>query len=374
MSEHTRRLRLLLVQQYFVAYRAEFYEEICAYFDEVEIAGVPASASAGFKDPGSGSFRRVETPRIDFLGGRLYLQRGLVSHFLRSRPDILYVMCDFRALNFWILIVLARILRTPVYAHGQGVFNKYRRRNFPVYMAVMRGVIRLLTSYVCYTPSVRDQLIAYGAPPEKLSVMPNTIVNSAPIRPDEKTSDPGRLFFVGRLRHGVAMDVLFAALELLVSRGVRVSLDIIGDGEQRAHLEQLANERALPVAFHGAIYDNARISALSRDCRIGVYPGDAGLSVVHYMSLSLVPVAHDAMHCHMGPEPSYLEHGKNGALFVRGDAVSLADTLERLISDPETTARMAKAAFSTWQELGSPTMAQRLAAIMGVIQRDTGPA
>ena len=64
---------------------------------------------------------------------------------------------------------------------------------------------------------------------------------------------------------------------------------------------------------------------------MGVYPGDAGLSVVTYLALGLPVVVHDDLYKHMGPEPSYVSE-ENGKLFTRGDCESLKTSIDILRS------------------------------------------
>jgi len=103
---------------------------------------------------------------------------------------------------------------------------------------------------------------------------------------------------------------------------------------------------------------------LSKDCKVGVYPGDAGLSIVHYMSLSLVPIVHSDLTKHMGPEPSYIKDNENGLMFIRNDKDSLADIIKKVLINKELTKKLSKNAFNTYLVLNSPTMAEKLINIM----------
>lgn len=99
---------------------------------------------------------------------------------------------------------------------------------------------------------------------------------------------------------------------------------------------------------------------------VGCYPGDAGLSVVQFMGLSLVPVVHDQLHRHMGPEPGYVKDGINGRLFERAaGAPSLARCLEDTLAQPQTAAALGAAAWRTYRELTEPALGERLARIFG---------
>jgi len=149
-------------------------------------------------------------------------------------------------------------------------------------------------------------------------------------------------------------------MTILYEDNIKLTLDIVGDGEKRVELEKYANKLNLDINFLGAIYDDELISNLSKDCKIGVYPGDAGLSVVHYMSLSLVPIVHSDLTKHMGPEPSYIKNNENGLMFIRNDKNSLAKVIRKALKNQELSINLSKNAFNTYESLLSPTMADKL--------------
>ena len=163
---------------------------------------------------------------------------------------------------------------------------------------------------------------------------------------------------------GCELQLLFEAMISLKERGKIIELDVIGDGSERVKFEKLAHELSVKVRFFGAIYDDEAISELSKKSTIGVYPGDAGLSLVHYMSLSLVPIVHDNLSKHMGPEPSYINHGINGLTFKRDDSSSLADAIDFVMADENKKNTLSKGAYNTYCYLSKPTMANKLLGIM----------
>ena len=206
--------------------------------------------------------------------------------------------------------MVANIFKIPVFSHGQGLYNKPKPRL--IHRILFKTTIWFSSSYVCYTQSVYDSLINIGIKSHKLSVMDNTIVNDFPITIEEKNNIQNKLLYIGRLREGCNLKLLFDVMKKLEDKEIMLKLDIIGDGHKRKELEEYVETLNIDVTFFGAIYDDEIISNMSKDCKLGIYPGDAGLSVVHYMSLSLIPIVHSDLTKHMGPEPSYIKDGKNG--------------------------------------------------------------
>lgn len=77
---------------------------------------------------------------------------------------------------------------------------------------------------------------------------PRVVVN-------RRTGDPFRLVFMGRLIRLKAIDITLEALCLARIAGVDAHLDILGDGDERPHLEALARSLGLAdaVSFHGFV-------------------------------------------------------------------------------------------------------------------------
>jgi glycosyltransferase involved in cell wall biosynthesis len=130
-------------------------------------------------------------------------------------------------------------------------------------------------------------------------------------------------------------------------------------------LEKLKRENKYDwITFYGAIYDNEKISDISRKCILACYPGDAGLSVLHYMSLSLPVVVHGDLRKHMGPEVSYVENDINGIFFERYNQKSLEENLKKILNDKDKLLEMQKNAFERYKLIVDPSLSERLLKII----------
>lgn len=366
LADRPARSRLLVIQPLLAGYRLPLFSGLCAYFDTVCVmAGSSGRAGDFAPHPMDAPFAIIDTPVRRWLGGRVYWQIGVLAAFWRDRPSAVFAVADFRALHFWVLLLVARMLGVPLYAHGQGMFAKIARRNWRVHRLALHGVMALARSYVCYNDYVRDQMRALGLPARKMSVMVNMIEGIIPIDPRRKTPKAGHMIFLGRLRAGHGLETLFAAMARLGAEAIPCHLRVIGAGPDQARLQDMAREMGLAVDFHGALHEDAAIAACAQECQIGVYAGDAGLSVIHYMALGLVPVTHGTIHRHMGPEPAELVDGANARLFARGDAQDLARVLGDVICDPARAQDLAQAAHDRYLALSATPMAAQLAQIMG---------
>ena len=162
----------------------------------------------------------------------------------------------------------------------------------------------------------------------KLSTVENTLaLINTPIRLREFNDQAQGLLFLGRLREDCGLELLIEMQQSLRSEGLpTLGVKIVGAGVLEA--EYIEKYGALScVTFCGEVYDEAEIYRHSLSCFAGGYPGDAGLSVAHYIALGLPAVIHDAFHKHMGVGPPYVAGAQCGVLFVRNDMREAASRL-----------------------------------------------
>src|SRR5438876_651586 len=179
--------------------------------------------------------------------------------------------------------------------------------------------------------------------------------------PSEKSGNELGILFTGRLREGSNVALLARVIERFrMQEGIPLTLHIIGDGGEAEQLRKEWRSRNW-LTFYGAVYEHARLREISLSCFVGCYPGNAGLSVVHMMSLSLPVLTHSEMQCHQGPEPSFVEDGISGMLFNRrSEESSLYEALRSLVGNREKLTKMQKAAYEKYQSLVDPPLAARL--------------
>jgi|688.fasta_scaffold00220_26 glycosyltransferase involved in cell wall biosynthesis len=158
-----------------------------------------------------------------------------------------------------------------------------------------------------------------------------------------------RILFVGRDRPGTRLDLAFELVSSLRNSGYLIHLDVIG-------VESPPQEG---IVFHGPLQSKTFVD-LAMDCHIGLYPGDSGLSVLHYMALGLCPVVHGDIRNHSGPEPSYVEDGVTGFLFNRSSLDSLVATVRGLYDNPSLLAQLRRNARSKAVEIHRKPLSREL--------------
>jgi glycosyltransferase involved in cell wall biosynthesis len=233
----------------------------------------------------------------------------------------------------------ALVTRVPLVltTHGTDV-EMLRRTRWAKPLA--RFVFARARVIVCVSTYLREQLLRLGvADAARVRVVPQP-VNPLFQRSTVNGQRSDTILTVARLTRQKSIDTLLDALALLRARGCDARLRIIGDGPERAALEQHARDLnvhahvefagALPQAELPAHYGRAAVFVLP-SIREGV-----GLVFVEAL-LCGTPVIGTAS----GGITDIIRDGETGLLFPERDARALADALERVLSDRALAARLA---------------------------------
>lgn len=358
-----KKYELIMVQSTISSYRLPYFKKISIKWPTLFLSS-EISTSKGFEKSDLSELKHSTTRIYSLFGGKLNYQNGVLLNLIRYRPRMLYIGADARALTYWLSLILARIIGVKVYSHGQGAYRKSRPS--PIDKVQYRIMVRLSERYICYTELSKNSLLSLGISSKKLRVADNSILNNFPLNRkqyDEFYKTKG-ILFLGRLREQVGLEYLLEVISRLNRKSVVCELHIIGGGEMEQELRSKGSNVA-GVFFYGKVFNEERISEIAKKCIIGIHPGDAGLSIVHYMSLSLVPIVHSSMCNHMGPEPSYIKNNVNGLTFKYGSQEDLYRTLQEALADKDKLYSMAHAAYKTYNLLSNPDLGDKLINIMG---------
>lgn len=365
-SNESARVRrtVFYVQPLIAHYRIEVIESLNRLFSVKLFASSAGIESSGFsrEDPVCAEF--VETQISHLFTPGINMQREVVGRIVRERPAAVLMFADVRYVSLWLALMAGRVMRIPVLIHGQGLYRHEEGAGL-IRKLCYRVAVALSTQYICYTDASKRSLESAGCPSGKLIVADNSLTVAHTVDPAEKTGTETGILFLGRLRDDSNVGALIEAAGRLRSEGHQIVLHLIGGGKHAAQLKRQYGDRDY-VVWYGPVFDESRIAEISRLCRIGCYPGAAGLSVVHMFGLSLPPLVHDELQRHMGPEPGYVEEGNSGYFYPReGGVEGLVDTIRKVWGvEPEAMRLAAAAAFSKYQQLNSPTLGRRLAEIV----------
>jgi glycosyltransferase involved in cell wall biosynthesis len=155
-----------------------------------------------------------------------------------------------------------------------------------------------------------------------------------------------RLLFVGRLEAVKGVDVLLRAFARIHHAHPDVELSIIGDGERRSDLEQLADDLGTTssVRFYGWTGEAEVRSALADSTALiipSVWPEN-----LPTVALEAIGVGRAIVASRVGGMPELVDEGHTGFLTAPYDVGELAGALDRLLGDPDLAKSMGEAAHA----------------------------
>lgn len=346
-------MSIVVFQPALPAYRLDFFERLSCKL------GKKFKVFYGSGEMGILGTRSSDPPWATRLApGRKILpglewQPGILSTPIK-RGDIVVICGNPRDVSSMLMLLLARLrgARTIWWGHYWSSTSKNHR--FFLRLLFMK----LANALLFYTDREVDEYRASQGKRDRRPVTAlNNGINVEPIQalraPYESALRSEAILFIGRLTEKAELPVLIEALADHRLRLVR--LEVIGDGPERKRLETQARELGVEgrIIWHGATIHEPAIARIANDCRLFVYPGGVGLSLLHAMAYGLPVVVHDDRWAHM-PEIAAFYRANSGLPFRHGDATSLAEAVAetlRIVSNDRTwseaSAKIADSEFNT---------------------------
>ncbi|AIT79720.1 glycosyltransferase [Novosphingobium pentaromativorans] len=240
-------------------------------------------------------------------------------------------------------LLLGPVIGLPVIAWQHNAFLKPWNRR------LLRALQSRAQVWVADSRSVADLSVErLGVTPERLATWPIYFADEAmPQAPAWSPGQPLRLGSLGRLHPAKGYDVLIGALARLRNEGfaapVPFTIEIAGEGSQRARLEELAKQAGLDV-LSLAGYTDAPYGFLS-GLNLYLQPSRAeGFCIAAHEAMTAgLPV----IGSRVGEMPYSIRPGETGWLVDPGDVASLGDALSFALSEPGRLASIGAAARDT---------------------------
>jgi glycosyltransferase involved in cell wall biosynthesis len=305
---------------------------------------------------------RYEPLEIQTLMGKEIMWCGTHMRYVsKKRSDVMVLMWNTRYLSLVPALIKAKFtgVKTILWGHGCSKTETGLRS------MLRQTVAKLGDALLLYNHTVAQRYRDYGWPAERVYVGLNSLDQTAARSAREKwSSDPAKLdafrkehdldkgpyiFFVSRLDPANRLDLLVTAVAGLKDKHPGLQALIVGKGEdERKRLETLAESLGVTdnIRFLGAIYGEEQLAPYFMSSTVFCYPSNMGLSILHAFGYGLPVICGDKQEL-MGPEVEALKDGENGLFFRHGDADSLAQALDRVLSDPRLASKMADGARAT---------------------------
>jgi glycosyltransferase involved in cell wall biosynthesis len=151
------------------------------------------------------------------------------------------------------------------------------------------------------------------------------------------------IIFLGRLKRYKRIDLLIKAYKIVSERVPETELLIVGDGDQRKELEQLAEETMIKADFFGYV-DEATKAKLLREAWVFVITSEKegwGVTVIEANACETPCVAFDVQ----GLRDSIIDDVTGILVRADGNVDNLAEAIIRVLEDDELREKLSKNAL-----------------------------
>lgn len=239
----------------------------------------------------------------------------------------------------WILHVLGLIQHYVVILHGIEAWHRVPW----IYRAAIR---RAATTIATTRYTAREFCFFNGLPAAKCITIPLACGFRQPAARPAAPAANIRILTVCRLSASEGykgVDTVLHAMRLACDRELTVTVEVVGEGDDRRRLEDLSRSLGIDalVHFHGSVSDE-ELGRLFSQSHIFVMPSrKEGFGIVFLEAMSAGLPCIGANH---GGTPEVIDHGESGFLIEYGDVAQLAFYLGEFLAAPGLYDKMSNAA------------------------------
>lgn len=271
-----------------------------------------------------------------YLLDRVVWQVGVLKKVLAGKIRKTLFLGDMNIISTWIAALLLRLTGKKVFFWGHGFSGG--ETNIKKYIRILFN--NLAHEHFVYGNRAKDLMREYGFDAETVHVIYNSLDYDKHrqlrevVTGDETLSKIFNgsqlpiLVFIGRLTKAKKLDLLIRAVNKLNKDRQICNLLIIGDGEMREPLSEMADTLLSKHSYHfyGSCYNEKEIGKLLANADLCVSPGNVGLTAIHSLSFGTPVCTHDNVVNQM-PEHEVIDPGNTGFYFSENDANDLADKI-----------------------------------------------
>lgn len=271
--------------------------------------------------------------------GPFYRTVGLLK-LLRKDYDIYFMLGSTRNLSLFTFGIVKKLFypKKRLYFWTHGFYGKESKLEIAFWK---KPLFQLADAVFSYNDYSKQLMVKVGFNPDSLHPIHNSLDydNQLDLRNSIRPSDLYKshfgndnpvLIMIGRLNLRKHLNMLFEAVDILKKRGELYNIVLIGDGEDRLQLEQLAKDKGLMETtwFYGACYDEKQNAILLSSADMCVVPGDIGLTAIHSLMFGVPALTHNCFK-YQGPEFEAIKPGVTGDFYDFGSVESLAEKISQ---------------------------------------------
>ncbi len=299
--------------------------------------------------------RGVEPVVIPEIGRAIRPARDLVALgklvrlFRGFRPDLVHTHTSKAGTLGRVAALLTGVPAVVHTFHGHVLEGYFSPATTWVFLKIEQALARTTDRLIVVSPRLREAILAMGiGRPEQVEVVPlgldlDRFVHPPPTRAGLRASldipsGTPLLGIVGRLVSVKDHPTLFRALRLLGEGNGSPHLVVVGDGEQREGLEQLAHRLGLASRIHFFGWRND-LEAILGDLDVVICCSrneGTPVALIEAMAAGVPVLSTD-----VGGVGDLVDHERTGWLVPPGDPAALAQGLWALLADSALRARLA---------------------------------
>jgi len=324
-------MKVLFLQNVLFDYRVPFYNSLVkrGYQLTVMHSGKGSTLQCDFEE--------LIVPVSKFGPFHIQQQRPKLDEY-----DVVIAMFDL----YWpanaLLSLVSKEYRLIFWGHGLG---KGKLGNY-----LRIALANKADGMLLYTEIGRQAMLDKGMRAELTYVANNTVeVSNHQIKAGQGTS----FLFVGRLQSRKRIDLLMHAFAKLLaaSPDKTLNLDIVGDGDIKEELENLAKTLNIDhhTQFYGAVSDNDVLRPIFHRAIAYVSPGHLGLGLNHALAFG-VPIISSSSVTH-APEVAVLNEGNSMMITATKDRdciEQLAQKMTTLATDESLAVKMSQQSYADY--------------------------
>ena len=316
----------------------KYVESAYTLFDkELEILWAFGTNSTDIKEMNHSLLKNVTVFKTKKIFGKAYYLKGSLK--LAFRKDISsYIMIgDPSLLTTWILPRLVKVFhpsrKVIFWSHG------WYGRESHIKAFIKKLYFKVGDVILTYGEYARSLMIKEGFKPNSIYAIHNSLNHDAQVKLRKQLTpssiyqehfgnDNPILIMIGRITIRKHMEMLLEAVAKMRNEGFNYIIVLIGDGEGRKALEELAFDLGIQhrVWFYGACYDEKQNAELLFNADMCVVPGDIGLSGIHSLTFGVPTLTHNRFNI-QGPEFEAIHPNVTGDFFEYMNLNSMIDKI-----------------------------------------------
>ncbi len=350
-------MRILFVQPSIPIYRLPFFINLASNFGSSFSVLYSKGDMGALTPPHQYSWSKCIGKAVN-IGFGFFWQNNLVRSKVQKN-DIVIISGNPRYISSIIFVIKVKLLGGKViwWSHYRSSTSKKLRMNLRI------KLMKIANGIVFYTQNEVNEYLYKRKEKESRPILGlNNGIDVKPIKDFRKKYNANlrefEILFLGRTSEKSDFNILLDSLNYLDLKDV--TLNVIGNDDNYSFNNDKINfTNRYKINWYGKLIDEQEISKVANRCRLFVYPGAVGLSLIHAMAYGLPCLVHSDLMKHM-PEIAAFKIGITGSTFKQNNSKSLANILSEMITKTKVLNEMSKNCLNIVEnEFNTESMAKK---------------